>query len=259
MLSDDILLGIFRHRLDLTPKFWPTLACVCRRWRKTVFGSPLGLNLRLYCTYGTPVLKTLDFWPPLPLVLNYGGSPILHPPALEDNDNIITALRQSDRVSSISLTVTHSLLESLSTISKAFSELEELALVSGDNVPLTLSSTFRWGPPPPYPSLDQDCLSLIAATTFSLPRPRRYSAPRNSQCWVFFPTSVREFLVRDDPSSNTFTPFPFPPTSPKLPPLASTISGTGCSPCPHVPQISRNQQVLGQSCGQNQCTWSRGY
>ncbi|KAH8999708.1 hypothetical protein EDB83DRAFT_892963 [Lactarius deliciosus] len=146
MLSDDILLGIFRHRLDLTPKFWPTLACVCRRWRKTVFGSPLGLNLRLYCTYGTPVLKTLDFWPPLPLVLNYGGSPILHPPALEDNDNIITALRQSDRVSSISLTVTHSLLESLSTISKAFSELEELALVSGDNVPLTLSSTFRWGP-----------------------------------------------------------------------------------------------------------------
>jgi hypothetical protein len=71
--------------------------------------SPLGLDLRLYCTYGTPVLKTLDCWPPFPLVVNYGGSPMLDPPAPEDDGNIMAALKQSGRVSSISLTVTNSL------------------------------------------------------------------------------------------------------------------------------------------------------
>ncbi|KAH9066119.1 hypothetical protein EDB83DRAFT_737603 [Lactarius deliciosus] len=146
MLSDDILLNICRHCLDLTPQIWPTLVCVCQRWRQIVFASPLGLDLRLYCTYGTPVLKTLDFWPPFPLVVKYGGSPMLDPPALEDDDNIVAALKQFDRVGSISLTVTHSLLESLSSIFEPFSELEELVLLSKDNVQMTLSSTFRWGP-----------------------------------------------------------------------------------------------------------------
>jgi hypothetical protein len=149
-LSDDILLNIFRHYLDqdldATPRFWPTLTWVCQRWRQTVFASPLGLNLRLYCTYGTPVLKTLDCWPALPIVIQYGGSPMLDPPSPEDGDNIIAALKQSGRVSSISLTVTSSLLEKISTISEPFSELEELALLSLDNMQLTLPSTFRWGP-----------------------------------------------------------------------------------------------------------------
>ena len=71
---------------------------------------------------------------------------MLDPPAPEDEDNIIAALKQSDRVSSISLTVTSSLLEKLSTISEPFSELEELVLLSQDNLQLTLPSAFRWGP-----------------------------------------------------------------------------------------------------------------
>ncbi|KAH9172676.1 hypothetical protein EDB89DRAFT_879306 [Lactarius sanguifluus] len=146
MLSDDILLDIFRHYLDFAPRAWPTLAWVCQRWRQIVFSSPLGLNLRLYCTYGTPVLKNLDYWPVLPIIMKYGGLPNLDPPAPEDGDNIIAALKQPGRVSSISLTVTYSLLESLSTISEPFSELEELFLLSIDNVQLALSSTFRWGP-----------------------------------------------------------------------------------------------------------------
>ena len=70
---------------------------------------------------------------------------MLDPPAPEDNDNIIAALKQSDRVISVSLTLTNSLLEKLSTISGPFSQLEELILVSQDNLQLTLPSTFRWG------------------------------------------------------------------------------------------------------------------
>ncbi|KAI9455576.1 hypothetical protein BJY52DRAFT_1417429 [Lactarius psammicola] len=145
MLSDDVLLNIFRYYLDASPRSWSELAHVCQGWRQIVFKSTLGLGLRLYCTYGTPVLKTLDCWLPLPLVVDYGGSPVLSPPAPEDEENIMAALKQSNHVCSISLTFTNSLLEKVSTISEPFSELEELVLFSRDNVRLTLPSTFRWG------------------------------------------------------------------------------------------------------------------
>ncbi|KAH9171660.1 hypothetical protein EDB89DRAFT_2243343 [Lactarius sanguifluus] len=146
VLSDDILLDIFRYCLYLSPQIWPTLACVCQRWRHIVLASPLGLNLRLYCTYGTPVLKTLYYWPALPIIVKYGGFPNFDPPAPEDDNNIIAALKQSTRVCSISLTVTSSLLKNISTKSEPFSELEELILMSQDNMQLTLPNTFRWGP-----------------------------------------------------------------------------------------------------------------
>ena len=63
----------------------------------------------------------------------------------EDEDNIMAALKQSDRVTSVSLIVTNSLLEKLSAVERPFSELEELVLRSRDSVPLTLPSAFRWG------------------------------------------------------------------------------------------------------------------
>jgi hypothetical protein len=135
-----------RHCLDATPQFWPTLTCVCQRWRQIVHTSPLGLNLHLYCTYGTPILKALDCWPTLPIILQYGGVPNLDPPAPGDEVNIITVLKQSGCVSSISLTVTSSLLKKLSTISEPFSELGELCFLSLDNKNPNLPSTFRWGP-----------------------------------------------------------------------------------------------------------------
>jgi hypothetical protein len=146
MLDDDVFLNIFRHNLDETPRFWPTLACVCRRWRQIILTSPLGLNLRLHCTHGTPVLKALNCWPTLPILVKYGGLSNLNPPAPEDNDNIIAALKQSDRVILISLTVTRSLLGKLSLISEPFLEIEDLALFSRESTQPTLPSTFRWGP-----------------------------------------------------------------------------------------------------------------
>ena len=146
MLSEDILLIVFRHYLDPTSRIWPTLACVCQRWRQLVFSSPLALDLRIYCTYGMPVLKTLDCWPALPIVIQYGGVEDLSPPAPEDYDNVTAALKQTARISSISLTVPSSLIERLSAISEPFLGLEELDLLTQDNVQLTLPSTFRWGP-----------------------------------------------------------------------------------------------------------------
>jgi hypothetical protein len=145
MLYDDILLNIFRHCLDATPQFWPTLGFVCQRWRQIILSSPLGLNLRLHCTHGTPVLKALACWPALPIVVRYGGAKDLDPPAPADDDNIIAALKESDRVSYISLTITRSLVEKLSAITEPIWDLEELTLLSRDSVQPALPSTFRWG------------------------------------------------------------------------------------------------------------------
>jgi len=144
MLSDDVLLILFRHCLAASPRSWPKLAHVCQGWRQIIFNSPLGLDLRLHCTNGTPILKTLEYWPPLPLIVNYGGSPMTTP---EDEENIIVALKQAERVASITLTITNTLLENLSTIiSEPFAELEHLVLLSRKSLHLTLPKLFRWGP-----------------------------------------------------------------------------------------------------------------
>ena len=78
--------------------------------------------------------------------MRYGGSPVLNPPTPEDEGNIVVALKLSDCITSIRLTVTSSLLERVSATLRSFSELEDLVLLSRDSVQLTLPSTFLWGP-----------------------------------------------------------------------------------------------------------------
>jgi hypothetical protein len=119
---------------------------VCQNWRQIVFTSPRSLHLQICCKHGTPVSKALDSWPALPIVVQYGGASTLDPPAPEDEDNVLAALKQSERVSSINLTITESLLSKLSAIEKPFLELEELDLLSRDNAQLALPSIFQWGP-----------------------------------------------------------------------------------------------------------------
>ena len=187
MLPDDILWNIFHHYLYPSLKIWPTLTHVCRSWRQIVFRYPLGLDLRLYCTYGIPVQKTLECWPPFPLVVKYGGFPELNPPALEDDDNIIAALKQSGRVSSISLTVTSSLIEKLPVITEPLSGLEKLVLLSRDNVQLTLPSSFRWG----------SRLRTLHSTRVAIP-----SFPR-----LFLPCQdLTDIQLREIPRSGYFSP-----------------------------------------------------
>ena len=145
-ISDKVLPNVFCHYVNISPHFWPRLVHVCRRWRRLVFTSQRALHLRLFCTHGTPVLKTLECWPSLTIVVEYGGSPALDPPSPEDEVNIMTALKHHGRVSSISLTVTRSLLKRFYAIKGPFTELEHLVLQSQDGVQLTLPTTFQWGP-----------------------------------------------------------------------------------------------------------------
>ena len=142
-LSKEVLLEIFRYYLDAYPRFWPRLVHICHKWRCIIFASPRALHLRRFCTRGTSVLKTLEYWPAIPIAVQYGGPQHSAP---EDEDNIITALKQSHLVSSISLTVTSSLLEKLYAIERSFSELEDLFLLSQNSVRLTMPSAFWWGP-----------------------------------------------------------------------------------------------------------------
>ena len=146
MLSDELLLDVFHYYLDISPRYRPRLVHICRKWRHIVFASQQALRLRLFCTYGTPVAKNLNCWPALPIVVEYGGSTALYPSTLEDEDNILAALKQSDRVSSIHLTVTASLLEKLSPIEEPFSKLEDLVLLYQDPMKLGHSRPFRWEP-----------------------------------------------------------------------------------------------------------------
>jgi hypothetical protein len=144
VLSDDVLLIIFGPYRVSSPLHWHRLAHVCRRWRRIVFASPRGLDLRLYCKPGTPVMKTLDCWPALPIVVQYRGCQVLDYPTSEDEDNIVATLKHSDRICSISLIVTKSLLKKLGTIVQSFPELEYLALQCRD-LYMPFPPSFQWG------------------------------------------------------------------------------------------------------------------
>jgi hypothetical protein len=99
MLPDDALLEIFGFYVHETKgtNRWMTLVHVCQRWRIIVFDSPRHLDLQLVCTNITPVRRTLNVWPPLPIVIDQYFK------STQDIDNILAALEPSDRIREITL------------------------------------------------------------------------------------------------------------------------------------------------------------
>jgi hypothetical protein len=149
ILTDDILLEVFDwYRQTLLEQWtntwkWVTLVHVCRRWRHIVFGSPCRLDLWLPCTYGTPVRRRLDCWPPLPIFIKYWANLEFRPPSSEDEDNLIAALEHPDRVRKIQLAVTSSQLEKVvERIQIAFTGLTSLSLWLDKGTTPILPKTF---------------------------------------------------------------------------------------------------------------------
>ncbi|KAH9171718.1 hypothetical protein EDB89DRAFT_1969740 [Lactarius sanguifluus] len=66
----------------------------------------LCLDLKILCTYGTPVRKNLGIWPAFPIIIRYSSHMILM--TRNDEDNIISALEHRDRVCDVSLDVLRS-------------------------------------------------------------------------------------------------------------------------------------------------------
>jgi hypothetical protein len=104
ILPDDVLLGIFdrygEDNLYCHTWWWETLVHVCQRWRNVVFASPRRLHLLVACNGRTPTRRSLDIWPPFPIVVT-----CFPWDARNENgvDNIIAALEHRDRVSKITL------------------------------------------------------------------------------------------------------------------------------------------------------------
>ena len=152
MLPDVALLEIFdfylhNHETWELPT-WHKLVHVCRKWRNIVFGSPVRLDLRLYCRDRTPVMKTLDVWPPLPILMDINdlrGTP--------DTDNIIAALKQNDRICQLNLSLGKLSLISkekvLATMQQPFPALINLNLRLGDGI-APFPNSFLGGSAPPH-------------------------------------------------------------------------------------------------------------
>ena len=138
-LPDDALLYVFDFYVAQAPEVeaWHTLVHVCRRWRTLVFASPRRLNLRIACTNKTPVREKLDIWPALPIVIS-GES--YSTPGIE---NIEAALKLSDRVCQIRLTLMSELDELLAAIEGPLPALTDLNLYTTHKAP--------FDPVPPNP------------------------------------------------------------------------------------------------------------
>ncbi|KAI0246847.1 CHAT domain-containing protein [Lactifluus subvellereus] len=156
-LPDDVLIEIFNfYRLSsvplgarVRPWEWNRLVHVCRRWRYIIFDSPRYFDLRTLCTYAAPVGDILDHWPTFPIIIQYAGFSSPSPLATGDEDNIVVALQQTDRLCIIQLTVTIPLLEGLSTQpQEPFPALEQLELVTQTETGLTLPSNCFGGAAP---------------------------------------------------------------------------------------------------------------
>ena len=137
MLPDDVLLEIFDFfvREAYHIEGWKPLVHVCRRWRSVVFGSPLRLNLRLFCSNSTPARDTLDVWPALPLFIECIGR-------AEIMDDIVAVLERSDSVCKIYLmNLKRSDLGTLSAAMQVpFPELTRLRLWLNDEIDETVST-----------------------------------------------------------------------------------------------------------------------
>jgi len=185
-LPDDTLIEIFDfYRLNvLEPKThswtWHTLVHVCKRWRTIIFSSPRSLDVQLLCKHRIPVRDTLDYFPPLPIILHYIDDV---PQTPQDEDSIIAALARPERVSRILLDVfTESpLLNKLSTVmQQPFPMLTHVQLCSRGK-PLTrpfLTEEFLGASAPclrclslrgiPFPSLSKVLLSATDLVSLEL-------------------------------------------------------------------------------------------
>ena len=123
ILDDDSLLHMFYLYRPLfrdedgpadwrySGRWWYALAHVCRRWRNILLCSATYLGLSLLCTYGTHVPDILAHSPPLPLDVGY----FIENRELttEDEEGIILALKQHDRVHRVRLHSVGSIVQKL--------------------------------------------------------------------------------------------------------------------------------------------------
>ena len=187
MLPDVALLEIFDFYLDsgdedspylyydpnVEDKFtaWYTLVRVCRTWRNIVLGSPLRLNLRIYCVpHRKQARKTIVAWPALPIIVMDDCDDIRDKEKWVNN--IVAVFEHSDRICLLNLDNIRSrqLEIVLVAMQQSFPVLTRIALHSkdGETAPVVPAS-FLGGSAPqlqflsleriPFPGLPKLLLS----------------------------------------------------------------------------------------------------
>ena len=160
MLPDVVLLEIFDSYVDEARiEAWHRLVHVCRKWRIVTFGSPRRLNLRLHCKASTPVRKTLDVWPLLPIVIRVYGH------EMWDGHNIVAAIEHNDRICELDLFDIPSLrLEKvLAAMRQPFSALKRLQLQPRGEAAPVVPTSFLGGSAP--------CLQTLFLNRIQVPSP----------------------------------------------------------------------------------------
>ena len=190
VLPDNVLLEMFFFYKETNgtlhlPWGWHLFAHICRRWRQVVFGSPVRLDLRIFCTSRTPVGKNLGIWPALPILIDFNYySNRRNSNTTSNEDNIITALKHVDRVCDIRLSPTGSELEKISTaMQEPFPVLTSLYIASDDGNAPVLPAEFLGGSAPclrninlsgiPFPAIPTLLLStsdLVSLELYNIPQ-----------------------------------------------------------------------------------------
>jgi hypothetical protein len=132
ILNDDTLLEIFNnYRLEDEEGWnyqlgWCKLSHVCQKWRRLIYKSSFHLKMQIILTNDMPPLYMLAHLPPLPLVIDCRSTD----PA-EDNNDILHAMQQPDRIRRVFFEAPPPALEQLIvTIGELFPRLDELSLLS---------------------------------------------------------------------------------------------------------------------------------
>jgi len=245
LLVDDVLLEIFNFYrmihstcphsdpcLDPCHEWnWRILAHVCRRWRRIIFNSPRRLNIRILCTYGTPVRKNLGIWPAFPIDLQLFSQRCMEP---EDEDNAIAALEHRDRVYAVRLFGTGEQLATIAeeAMQEPFPVLTHLCLRSKDQDTPFFTAAFLGGSAPHlqtitlrrilFPSLPILLLStsdLVTLNLFEIPNPGYISPERMVVCLVALPRLEVLAITYQDAASRPDQIRPPPVTRSVLPAL----------------------------------------
>ena len=248
MLPDVALLEIFdcyvnQAREQYPPwvprniEAWHTLVHVCRTWRTIVLGSPLRLDLRLFCTDKTPVKKRLAVWPLVPILITQLESPT-------QMDNIISALEHNDRVYQIDFVdvMNPELEEILAVMHKPFPVLTYLQLLYfkewlGDEMP-DIPESFLGGSAPRLQYLQLECIpfsglpklllsatDLVALHILEIPHSGYISPEAMVRCLSTLTRLERFSLGFESPLSRPVRESrrPHPPTRSALPTLTSLL------------------------------------
>ena len=172
-VPDDALLRIFSCFGESSPSkilsWWIPLVHTCGRWRRVIFGSPLHLHLVLVCLPRMPVRKSLEIWPPFPIIVHYCHS-------TSGDENTIAALEHRDRVSEIYCHLIGYEIKKFATmLQEPFPALTTLSLSSNWHGEQPLPGVLLGGSAPSLRMFELEMIAFPALPTLLLSAPNLVS------------------------------------------------------------------------------------